>query len=158
MSSRAAYTHQAGIALIQRSEAAKRLGDDFVGAKHILLGLLNIQGASAPDILLELGCDISKLKVALENVADERQPGKHPDRVYQTRDADAALAQAIEEATEFKSAKVGTEHILLGALKRRRAGTLKWVKSDAAKLMEGQFGVTYAGVKRHILERSVSAA
>ncbi len=158
MSDRAAYTPQAGTALVQRSEEAKRLGDNFVGAKHILLGLLDIPGAAAPSLLLDLECDLGLVKDALERVPDERPPGGHPERIYQTRDANAALDQAIGEAKRMDSPKVGTEHILLGTLKRRRAGALKWVKSDVAKLMEDEFGVTYSAVRQLVLKRSASAA
>ncbi len=152
-------TTQLRSAATERVAEARRLGDTYIGVKHLLLGMLAVEGAAAPEILREFGCDLDVLKTALDAVADERPAGadpKGPNRLPLTREAERALSQAFKVASRLGSERVGTEHLLLGLLARRLGGL--GPSSAVAELLSGQCGVTYRKVRKSVKERGVGAA
>ncbi|RMF61227.1 MAG: ATP-dependent Clp protease ATP-binding subunit, partial [Bacteroidetes bacterium] len=100
-------------------EEAERLGDTFIGLKHVLLAMLTVEDATAPALLRALGCDLLDLRATLEALPDERPPGADPKRVPLTREVERALSRARREAVRLGSPRVGTEHLLLGMLAGR---------------------------------------
>lgn len=135
---------------------AQRLGDTYVGVKHLLLGMLAVEAAAAPKILRELGCDLDALKAALEAVGDERPAGADPNRMPLTREAECAVSQMNKEASRLGSEKVGTEHLLLGLLKRKLGGLTS--PSAVAELLSKQFGITHRKVRRLVKKESADGA
>ena len=48
-------------------EEAIRLGHDYIGTEHLLLGIIREGEGIAVNILRDLGCDLQKLKKAVED-------------------------------------------------------------------------------------------
>ena len=98
-------------------EEARRLGHNYVGTEHLLLGLL-IQGEGiAADVLMELGADLPSVRAEIDRVlADRRReppsppPGRRPPVSAQLADF---VATAGELAALEGADGVGTEHLLL---------------------------------------------
>ena len=49
-------------------EEAMRLGHDYIGTEHLMLGIIKEGEGIAIKILQNLGCDLSKLKKAVEDI------------------------------------------------------------------------------------------
>ena len=47
-------------------EEAERLGNNYIGPEHFLLGIIRIENSNAKNILNKLGIDISELKSSIE--------------------------------------------------------------------------------------------
>ncbi|MFQ6617715.1 MAG: Clp protease N-terminal domain-containing protein, partial [Fidelibacterota bacterium] len=48
-------------------EEAIRLGHNYIGAEHLLLGIIREGDGMAVEILTNLGCDLDELKKAVED-------------------------------------------------------------------------------------------
>jgi len=124
-------------------EEALRLGHDYVGTEHLLLGIIREGEGMAIKILRGLEVDIVKLRRMIEHVikkgkaASESTSGNIP----LVKQAERALKITYLEAKLFKSAKIGTEHLLLAILKD---------DDNVVTQVLGQLGVDYEGVKEEL--------
>jgi ATP-dependent Clp protease ATP-binding subunit ClpC len=116
-----------------RQEAA-RLGHDFVGTEHMLLGLVTEGGGVAVAVLQKLGVDLAAVQQSVESVVQKGDAAAAPDLPYTTR-AKKALEFAMAEAREMRHSYVGTEHLLLGLL-REEKGIGARVLIDAGVTLE----------------------
>lgn len=101
-------------------EEAIRLGHNYIGTEHLVLGVLKEGEGLAIQILQNLNCDIDQLKLAIEDVArptgDVLQVGSN---LPLSKRAEKALKVTYLEAKSFKSEVIGTEHLLLSLMKER---------------------------------------
>lgn len=118
------FTDQVRKVLAMAREEAIRLNHNYVGTEHILLGLIREDKGAAAAVLASLAVDLKQLR---EMVEDSARPGKPRfalgDLPYNSG-AKKVLQFAMEEARNFGHGYVGTEHLLLGLLRRRRGITL----------------------------------
>ena len=143
-------------AATKRINEAERLGDTFIGAKHTLLGMLAVEKAAARTILRAFGCDLNRLRSALEAIPDERPANADPNRLPMTKEMDRATQQAGKEASRLNSPLVGTEHLLLGLLAKRLGGLGS--ASAVSDMLSSEYGVTYRKVRQAVKERETEAA
>ena len=110
------------------AEEARRLGHNYIGTEHILLGLLQQGEGMAIGILESLGVDQAELRSALEVFASqegssrEEEPSRREERaaaaeVRLTPRAIKALELAAEEARRFGHSQIGTGHLLIGLVR-----------------------------------------
>ena len=93
-------------------EEALRLGNDYLGVEHILLGILREGEGLAIKLLLEFQVDLQKIRLELEKTLKEnRVKSITANNIPLVRQAEKVLKITYLEAKLFKSAKVGTEHI-----------------------------------------------
>ncbi len=124
-------------------EEALRLGHDYIGTEHLLLGIIREGEGIAMQLLKTLNVDTGELRKSIENYAPATSKKiNHLANIPLVKQAEKALKITYLEAKFFKSAVIGTEHLLLAILKDE--------DSVASKALNG-FNVNYDTI-RHELE------
>src|SRR5690606_19064303 len=110
-------------------EEALRLGHDFIGTEHLMLGLLRDGNGKAITILNALDIDLNHLRRKVEilspanpNVAVAPNEKKN---LHLTRQAERALKTTFLEAKLFQSTSINTAHLLLCILRNENDPTTK---------------------------------
>ena len=99
-------------------EEALRLGHDYIGAEHLLLGLIREGDGMAIKILKSLGVDTTKLRRSIEDaVRGTSSVTVNLGNIPLTKQAEKVLKITYLEAKIFKSDLIGTEHLLLSILR-----------------------------------------
>ena len=123
-------------------EEALRLGHDFIGTEHLLLGLLRDGSGKAIDILGALNIDLEHLrrKVEILSPANPNLNLQSNDKknLHLTRQAERALKTTFLEAKLFQSSSINTAHLLLCVLRNENDPTTKLLN---------RLKVDYDGVK-----------
>ena len=123
-------------------EEALRLGHDFIGTEHLMLGLLRDGSGKAVTILNALEIDLNHLrrKVEILSPANPSSGISSNDKknLHLTRQAERALKTTFLEAKLFQSSSINTAHLLLCILRNENDPT--------AKLLN-KMEVDYDGVK-----------
>ena len=132
------FTERARKVIILAREEAIRLGHNFVGTEHLLLGLVREGDGLAMAILKKLSVNISTLKGEVEKVVSVGTQVSPAGEVPFTPQAKKVLEYAISEARSMGHNYIGTEHLLLG-LVREGEGIASLVLRDV--------GVTVAAAK-----------
>lgn len=110
-------------------EEALRLGHDFIGTEHLMLGMLRDGQGKAINILDALEIDLNHLRKKVEilspanlgamNVSNEKK------NLHLTRQAERALKTTFLEAKLFQSSSINTAHLLLCILRNENDPTTK---------------------------------
>jgi ATP-dependent Clp protease ATP-binding subunit ClpC len=99
-------------------EEALRLGNDYIGLEHMLLGILREGEGLAIQLILDFGIDLNELRQSIEKaVANNKEVKSMPENLPLIRQAERALKITYLEAKLFNSELIGTEHLLLSILK-----------------------------------------
>lgn len=110
-------------------EEALRLGHDFIGTEHLMLGLLRDGNGKAIDILSALEVDLNHLrrKVEILSPANPSIPvtSNEKKNLHLTRQAERALKTTFLEAKLFQSTSINTAHLLLCILRNENDPTTK---------------------------------
>ncbi len=110
-------------------EEALRLGHDFIGTEHLMLGLLRDGNGKAISILDALDVDLDHLrrKVEILSPANPNPSGIQKDKknLHLTRQAERALKTTFLEAKLFQSSSINTAHLLLCILRNENDPTTK---------------------------------
>ncbi len=110
-------------------EEALRLGHDFIGTEHLMLGLLRDGNGKAISILDALDVDLDHLrrKVEILSPSNPNQSGVQKDKknLHLTRQAERALKTTFLEAKLFQSSSINTAHLLLCILRNENDPTTK---------------------------------
>lgn len=110
-------------------EEALRLGHDFIGTEHLMLGLLRDGNGKAIDILHSLDIDLNHLrrKVEILSPANPNPLASSNDKknLHLTRQAERALKTTFLEAKLFQSKSINTAHLLLCILRNENDPTTK---------------------------------
>ncbi len=102
-------------------EEALRLGHDYIGIEHLLLGLIREGEGIALKTLKALQVDLVMLRKMVEDsVKDKASKGVYnPNSLPLTKQAERVLKITVLEAKVMKSEMIGTEHLLLSILKNK---------------------------------------
>ena len=123
-------------------EEALRLGHDYIGTEHLVLGILRDGGGKAISILNAIEVDLENLrrKVEILNPAllDNNRLENSKRNLHLTRQAERALKTTFLEAKLFQSDLIDTVHLLLCILRNENDPTTKLL---------GKLDVTYDLVK-----------
>ena len=110
-------------------EEALRLGHDFIGTEHLILGLLRNDEGKAIDILNFLGIDLNELRRKIESLNpinfDNETKESSKKNLHLTRQAERALKTTFLEAKLFQSSIINTAHLLLCILRNENDPTTK---------------------------------
>ena len=98
-------------------EEALRLGHDYIGTEHLLLGVIREGEGIAVKILRNLGVDLYKLKKAIEDTVRTTGGTLTIGNIPLTKQAEKVLKITYLEAKLYKSDVIGTEHLLLSLLR-----------------------------------------
>ena len=100
-------------------EEAIRLGHDYIGTEHLLLGMIREGEGTALGLLKKLGVATDELKFALEQATRNTatQGTSITGSIPLTKQTEKVLKITYLEAKIFKSEIIGTEHLLLSILR-----------------------------------------
>jgi ATP-dependent Clp protease ATP-binding subunit ClpC len=116
-------------------EEALRLGHDYIGTEHLLLGLIREGEGMAIKFLKSLNINLVELRKSVENAVKGNSGSvSNLNNIPLTKQAEKALKITYLEAKIFKSEIIGTEHLLLAILKD---------EDNIATQILNQFGITY---------------
>lgn len=109
-------------------EEAMRLGHDFIGTEHLMLGILRDGNGKAIQILNNLDVDLEHLRKKVE-ILSPASPGLEVNvekkNLHLTRQAERALKTTFLEAKVFQSTSISTAHLLLCILRNENDPTTK---------------------------------
>ncbi|WP_299391412.1 ATP-dependent Clp protease ATP-binding subunit [uncultured Gelidibacter sp.] len=110
-------------------EEALRLGHDFIGTEHLMLGLLRDGNGKAIDILSALEIDLNHLRRKVEILSPANLSNialsNEKKNLHLTRQAERALKTTFLEAKLFQSTAINTAHLLLCILRNENDPTTK---------------------------------
>ncbi len=110
-------------------EEALRLGHDFIGTEHLMLGLLRDGNGKAVTILNALAVDLNHLRRKVEILSpansDIAATANDKKNLHLTRQAERALKTTFLEAKLFQSTSINTAHLLLCILRNENDPTTK---------------------------------
>jgi ATP-dependent Clp protease ATP-binding subunit ClpC len=100
-------------------EEALRLGHDYIGTEHLLLGMIREGEGVAISLLKKLGVSMDELRLAIEQATKGTSHNnvKNLANIPLTRQSEKVLKITYLEAKIFKSQLIGTEHLLLSILR-----------------------------------------
>jgi len=123
-------------------EEALRLGHDYIGTEHLLLGLIRDGDGVAIKLLKGLNVDTARLRRAVEDaVKGTTGTNVHIGSIPLTKQAEKVLKITYLEAKIFKSDVIGTEHLLLSILRD---------EDNIASQLLLQFNVNYDIFKQEV--------
>ena len=129
-------------------EEALRLGHDYIGTEHLLLGVIREGEGVAISLLKKLGISLEDLRASVEHNTKNTSVNnlKNLTNIPLTRQTEKVLKITYLEAKIFKSKLIGTEHLLLSILRD---------EDNIATQILDKFDVTYDVVKE-LLEYQTS--
>ena len=99
-------------------EEALRLGHNYIGVEHLLLGIIREGEGTAIRILEGLNVDLPRLRKMVEgSISPSSVTSGNPGNIPLVKQAEKILKITYLEAKTFKSPVIGTEHLLLSILK-----------------------------------------
>lgn len=127
-------------------DEALRLGHDYIGTEHIMLGILRKNNGEAVTILNNLDVDLDFLRNRFEALIPEN-PNKMLDtqkkNVHLTKQAEHALKRAFLEKKIYKTELINTGHILLSILRNT---------DDPTTILLNRMNVDYNNSKEEFMQ------
>ena len=117
------FTDRARKVIMYGKQEAQRLGHNFLGTEHILLGLVKEGTGVAANVLKALGVDLKRIRAEVERLvqsdpaSSEAQQVKPTGEPRYTPRAKRVLELSMDEARGLGQSYIGTEHLLLGLLR-----------------------------------------
>lgn len=122
-------------------EEALRLGHDYIGTEHLLLGTIREGQGIAVKILKNLDVDLMKLKKAIEDTVRTSGGTLTIGNIPLTKQAEKVLKVTQIESKIYKADVIGTEHLLLSLLRD---------EDNIATQILHQFNVTYEAARAEL--------
>ncbi|GAB3946265.1 ATP-dependent Clp protease ATP-binding subunit [Spirosoma harenae] len=121
-------------------EEALRLGHDYIGTEHLLLGMIREGEGVAVGLLKKLGIALDDLRVTIEQATKGTATNnvKNLANIPLTRQSEKTLKITYLEAKIFKSPLIGTEHLLLSILRD---------EDNVATQILNKFNINYEVIK-----------
>jgi len=124
-------------------EEALRLGHDYIGVEHLLLGIIREGEGIAMRMITSSGINSKDLRKKLESKLDSGQltEVKNSGNIPLLKQAEKVLKITYLEAKLFKSNMIGTEHLLLSILKE---------DNNIASSLLKEYNLNYESVKEEL--------
>lgn len=120
-------------------EEALRLGNDYIGVEHLLLGLIREGEGLGIRVLNEFNVDFDQVRLQLESyLSRSTRVAANSANIPLVKQAERVLKVTYLEAKLFKSPVIGTEHLLLSILKD---------ENNVACRTLNKYGIIYENVK-----------
>lgn len=120
-------------------EESLRLGNDYIGVEHLLLGIIREGEGMAIQILNLLNVDTNEVRKTIEGaIGTSAKRDKTAENLPLVKQAERALKLTYLEAKIFSSELIGTEHLLLAILKD---------DDNLVTSTLGKYGVDYDAVR-----------
>ena len=124
----------------QAREESARLGHNYIGTEHLLLGLIRID-CSGARALVQMGLGLAELGRSIDDYVISSGSAQSPKKVPFTPRAKNILILAASEAKELNSQHTSTSHMILALVKDE--------EGVAAQVLDA-FGVSYSGIRNQI--------
>ena len=95
---------------------ASRLGHDFIGTEHVLLGILKLATGSFADVLRKMNVDCEEVRIEVERMVFPLATHTTTATILFTPRARKAIRLAAREAKALNHPRISAEHIFLGLL------------------------------------------
>jgi len=128
---------------LSRTEAL-RLGHDYIGTEHLLLGMIQERESLAVKVLDSLDVDLTELKYKIEEIIEQvkaENTNLNVGNIPLNKQAEKVLKVTFLEAKLFKKDEISPEHLLLSILKHN--------ENTASEILS-QFDVDYDGYKAEL--------
>jgi ATP-dependent Clp protease ATP-binding subunit ClpC len=110
------FTERARKSIVLAQEEAQRLGNNYIGTEHLLLGIISEGESVAAKVLENLGISLQKVRSEVEAIVGKGGKPTNQEMVFTPR-AKRVIELAFEEARNLGHNYIGTEHLLLGLVK-----------------------------------------
>src|SRR5215469_16511441 len=110
------FTDRARHAVVLGQEEARKLGHNYIGTEHLVLGLLGEPDGLAARVLGSFGMSVQTGRLEVETIIGRGQ-GQLSGHIPFTPRAKKTLELALREALQLRHNYIGTEHILLGVIR-----------------------------------------
>ena len=110
------YTEQARTAIMYAEKMARKCGHSYIGTEHLLAGLIHEEQGTAGMVLRDLGITEARLKEMIDKLIAPGSDVMTADTRGYTPRAERVLEESRQQAQDFRSVRIGTEHILLAML------------------------------------------
>jgi len=140
MSMEAKFSNRVKEVISLSREEALRLGHDYIGTEHLLLGMIREGEGIAVALLKKLGISLDELRTTIEQATrgTASHNVKNLANIPLTRQSEKVLKITYLEAKIFKAQLIGTEHLLLSILRD---------EDNLATQILHKFDVTYEVIK-----------
>ena len=110
------FSDRARLVVVLAQDEARRLGHNYIGTEHLLLGLLVEGEGIGARALQEAGITLDTARAGVEKIVGcgQETPGGHLPFVSRAK---KVLELALRESLRLNHNYIGTEHILLGLLR-----------------------------------------
>ena len=135
---------RAQAALKQAEKLAQKDSVNFIGSKHILLGIISVEDCIAAKVLENLGADSFTIHQQCEHLCKSTKKMNMGETKF-SEDIDKVINCAYEQATQWTHTYIGTEHLLAGILLAGKGAgyqilndlsiTIDKVREETAKLI-----------------------
>ncbi|RLD66632.1 MAG: ATP-dependent Clp protease ATP-binding subunit [Bacteroidetes bacterium] len=122
-------------------EEAIRLGNDYIGVEHFILGILRDGEGKAIDILTRYAVDFTSVRMSIERAIQGEGELKEDADISLIKQAEKCLKRTYLEAKIFKNQMIGTEHLLLAILRDQ---------DNVATQNIEQYGINYQIAADHL--------
>jgi ATP-dependent Clp protease ATP-binding subunit ClpC len=138
------FTERTLDALSLAQDEARRLGHEYTGTEHVLLGILRRSDSVGARILEGLEVRLEAVRSAVEQIVG-RGPMRRAGERHMTPRLKHVFELALKEAKSLNHSYVGTEHLLIGMLRegegvgalilRDLGVSIEQVRSDALRIV-----------------------
>jgi len=135
------FSHRVQMVIQYSREEALRLGHDYIGSEHLLLGLIREGEGLAIEILRSLGSELEEIKKSIEDATKTTGGTMTIGNLPLTKRAEKILKMTYIEAKNLRSDVIGTEHLLLSIAKEK--------EGMAAQILLN-FDIDYDSIKREL--------
>src|SRR5690606_15232629 len=123
-------------------EEALRLGHDFIGIEHLMLGMIRDGDGVRLRLIKNLGVNNAELRTTVEHsLTPGLRKTNNLANIPLVKQAEKTLKLTYLEAKTFKSVQIGTEHLLLCILKDN---------DNVITKMLLKYGVDYTAVRAEL--------
>ena len=140
------FTQRVAEIIFYSKEEANRLRNDYIGAEHLLLGLIREGEGEAIDILKSMSVDLKKIKEELEEMLrKESIEEEYKENVNFNEEASRIMKITLLEARLLRCKHADTEHMLLAIMRYKRNRALELLEKN---------DVTYQKIMDHLVPKS----
>src|SRR5260221_3283741 len=129
------FTQRARKVLSLAQEEAQRFQHNYIGAEHLLLGLVREGEGVAAKVLSNLGVELNKVRDAVEAMIGRGDPIVLGELGLTPR-AKEVIELAVDEARRLHHHYIGTEHLLLGLVREGEGIAVGALESLGVKLLK----------------------
>ncbi len=109
------FTERARRSIVLAQEEARKLGNNYIGTEHLLLGIMSEGESVAAKVLDRLGLTLPKVRQEVESITGKGAKTVSGEVIFTPR-AKHVIELAFDEARGLSHNYIGTEHLLLGLI------------------------------------------